>query len=465
MSVNFKQFGKMKWKRVWARRILFFLGAGFQKVFLKHEPFTSARHKMYVPEGNLYAFCIAEPEFNELVKLYTSKMMKANLAVYARKYESEFAYFLRFAEKFSKQDFAKMSSEKLASAVKELDERITDFYEFQFFPFLILEGLGREVETKLAVQPDGEAILQFISEPYKVTKINQAHQELLKLAKSISKSKIKKYAQEYGWIAVYDYPDEPWTEAEVRHQLKQIKKPPEELRHTELSRKKHLSAYKKYLNGISDPVWKGKVEIVHYFSYLKEMRDDYRRKAYALVRPVWNEVSSRLGVSVLDINYLVGYELVAILEGKQKLSKSEIKARKTCGALASVDGQVEVFTGTKAKKLAGFVLGSDSKEVTGKIAYPGVVQGKVKIIYHRAEFGKLKQGDILVTTMTHPEFLPIMKKAKAIVTDEGGMLCHAAITSREMKKPCIIGTNIATKILKDGDKVEVDANKGIVRKI
>jgi pyruvate,water dikinase len=65
--------------------------------------------------------------------------------------------------------------------------------------------------------------------------------------------------------------------------------------------------------------------------------------------------------------------------------------------------------------------------------------------------------------MTRPEFVPLMKKAIAIVTDEGGITCHAAIVSRELKKPCIIGTKVATQVLKDGDMVEVDANSGIVR--
>jgi len=78
-------------------------------------------------------------------------------------------------------------------------------------------------------------------------------------------------------------------------------------------------------------------------------------------------------------------------------------------------------------------------------------------------FDKLKQGDILVTTMTTPDFLFIMKKAAGFITDEGGITCHAAIVSRELKIPCIIGTKIATKVLKDGDLVEVDAKKGIVR--
>lgn len=77
----------------------------------------------------------------------------------------------------------------------------------------------------------------------------------------------------------------------------------------------------------------------------------------------------------------------------------------------------------------------------------------------------MEKGEILVTVMTSPDFMVAAKKAAAIVTDEGGITCHAAIVSREMKIPCIIGTKIATKVLKDGDIVEVDADKGVVRKI
>ena len=73
------------------------------------------------------------------------------------------------------------------------------------------------------------------------------------------------------------------------------------------------------------------------------------------------------------------------------------------------------------------------------------------------------EGDILVTGMTRPEFMNVIKKASAIITDVGGILCHAAITAREMKIPCIVGTAVATKVLKDGDIVEVDANSGIVK--
>ena len=105
------------------------------------------------------------------------------------------------------------------------------------------------------------------------------------------------------------------------------------------------------------------------------------------------------------------------------------------------------------------------KLVCGTSAYKGKVQGIVRLIFNKREIHKVHSGDILVAPMTSPDFLPAMEKAAAFITDEGGMLCHAAIVAREMKKPCIIGTKIATKVFRDGDLVEVDATEGIVKRI
>ena len=102
-------------------------------------------------------------------------------------------------------------------------------------------------------------------------------------------------------------------------------------------------------------------------------------------------------------------------------------------------------------------------EIKGRTAQPGKATGVVKIIRIKADTSKISPGDILVTEMTNPDYVPYMKIAGAIVTDEGGATCHAAIASRELKIPCIVGTRIATRMLKDGDMVEVDADRGIVR--
>ena len=105
----------------------------------------------------------------------------------------------------------------------------------------------------------------------------------------------------------------------------------------------------------------------------------------------------------------------------------------------------------------------DSAILQGSIAQKGIARGFVRRVMGHKQIEEFKTGEILVSSMTIPDFLPAMKKAAAIVTNEGGILCHAAILARELQKPCITGTQFATHILRDGDYVEVDANNGIVR--
>lgn len=102
-------------------------------------------------------------------------------------------------------------------------------------------------------------------------------------------------------------------------------------------------------------------------------------------------------------------------------------------------------------------------QLKGMGAFPGVAQGTVRIIMDPHKYEKFERGDILVTGMTRPEFLPIMEKAAAFVTDAGGVLSHAAIVARELKKPCVIGTTNATKVLKEGDWIEVNATTGHIK--
>lgn len=104
-----------------------------------------------------------------------------------------------------------------------------------------------------------------------------------------------------------------------------------------------------------------------------------------------------------------------------------------------------------------------STTIKGSVGNKGKLTGKVRIVLSTKDFPAFQEGEILVTSMTRPEYLPLMKKASAFITDEGGITCHAAIVARELNKPCIIGTKIATQVLKDGDLVEVDANEGVVR--
>lgn len=105
---------------------------------------------------------------------------------------------------------------------------------------------------------------------------------------------------------------------------------------------------------------------------------------------------------------------------------------------------------------------SGKRLIMGLAASPGKASGKVKILEEGMSLGEVKEGDILVTVMTSPDMVPAMTRAAAIVTDEGGMTCHAAIVARELGIPCIVGTSRATKVLKNGQMVTVDGNTGTV---
>ncbi|BCX14873.1 MAG: phosphoenolpyruvate synthase [Patescibacteria group bacterium] len=100
--------------------------------------------------------------------------------------------------------------------------------------------------------------------------------------------------------------------------------------------------------------------------------------------------------------------------------------------------------------------------LSGKPASPGIGSGEVKLVNSAKQIGKVKDGDVLVSKMTSPDFVPAMKKASAIVTDEGGMTSHAAIVSRELGVPCVVGTRMATKRLSEGMIVTVDGTNGII---
>lgn len=103
------------------------------------------------------------------------------------------------------------------------------------------------------------------------------------------------------------------------------------------------------------------------------------------------------------------------------------------------------------------------REIKGNIVSQGQAQGTVKLIINKSDLAKFKAGQVLVSNFTTPEYVPAMKKAAAIVTDDGGITCHAAIIARELGRPCVVGTKNATRVLKNGDLVEVDATRGLVK--
>ena len=137
----------------------------------------------------------------------------------------------------------------------------------------------------------------------------------------------------------------------------------------------------------------------------------------------------------------------------------------------AIDGQGEVWmlqsrpvtaAGGERPAEAAPAAERGAELVRGLGAAPGAAHGPVRVIATLADADRLREGEVLVTHMTAPDWVPLMRKAAAIVTDSGGMTCHAAIVSRELGIPCVVGTAEATKVLRDGEVVTVDATSGVV---
>ena len=201
-------------------------------------------------------------------------------------------------------------------------------------------------------------------------------------------------------------------------------------------------------NAWQDERKRGTFWATHYFSVLLE------------------EFARRTDYTIDELKYAFPPEMGEVL--LKKLSRAELQQRfEYCVILWGLD-TYDVTTDVKLiDELDRIGTGTvdAAAELKGFAAQLGKVRGPVKILLSAEESYKIVEGDILVAVMTRPDYLAAMKKAAAFVTDEGGITCHAAIVARELKRPCIVGTKIATKVLKDGDLVEVDATHGIVRKL
>ncbi len=200
-----------------------------------------------------------------------------------------------------------------------------------------------------------------------------------------------------------------------------------------------------------------------------DWQDERKRKTYWLTHClslIINEIAKRFDYSLHGIKYLVPPEVENLFTKKRKITLAETRARIRKSLFYQKGQNYEILSGNKAEKLRKVILRKKREEVIhdfrGLPACRGKVRGKVKIIKSAREAGKVEKGNILVAVMTRPDYIVGIKKAAAIVTDEGGVTCHAAIVSRELSIPCVIGTKIATKVLKDGDYIDVNASHGII---
>ncbi len=243
-----------------------------------------------------------------------------------------------------------------------------------------------------------------------------------------------------------------------------------------------------YEQALKDPALQSHMDDAHDISRLdpyeqwlitifKKVIYMYEEGRNAMVRCMWaiKETAKALGTDPDALLYMTDKEVAAFASGKGSMIPPDLLGkRKEAFALYFENGSYREYTGEEEVKQ--LILDQDimrfwedkagnEDSLEGSIAFKGHVKGKARLVFTQADANAVEQGEIIVTPMTQVEFLSGIRKCAAIVTDEGGIISHAAIVAREFGKPCILNTRKATKVFRNGDLIEVDANLGVVKRL
>lgn len=368
-----------------------------------------------------------------------------------------------FYEKYLDYDFSKCSFEEINSLLQEFDNLN---YQYWLKSYLCdaYDPNGTELlkaEMKRENLDWDEMMSDVFMRNNQLNYMQEERLSLLRLAKDFSEEALQQHAKKFFYI------DSSWESVKVlgvedfRQRMSEIEsdKNGEQIKSIltdwEGEQSKLIEKY-----GISDSL----VNVFYFFRQLFKIRDQRKRRTLLnnyFFDKFFLRLSEITGIPFEDFSVILVGE---VSKGAEYLKK-KIEERKSCLLEIYDNGSRSVLSGEEALEFFQALQKTfvhEEKSIKGTPACKGVVRGIVRVIFGEAHFSKFNDGEILVAPMTRPEFVPLMKKSLAIITDEGGITSHAAIVSRELGIPCVVGTKIATKILRDGDEVEVDADRGVI---
>lgn len=379
-------------------------------------------------------------------------------------------------EELVNKGLSKLSDAELAKQLDGWNKAHINFWVYGFMPELSNWGGEQLLKRKILEfnKLNFIEIFEKLSAPEDFSFFQIEEMELMKIRLVKNKEKqeeeIKKHQKRYYWLRNNYCSTTVLGVDYFRQELKKISE------HGAKSKTKEVKNYiKKVIEEKQKVIDKYDIseEVAHiakklsYCVWWQDYRKSFIFIANHIITSFLKEISKRKGIQFKELCYYTTPEIEALV---QKNKRIEAKKRfKGFIEYCHESGKITFLEGKEAndfiKPYIEVKVDPNIKEIKGIVVSKGKVKGKVKILFTSGDAHKMNKGDILVSPMTSPDFIIAMKKASAIITDEGGMTCHAAIVSRELGVPCIVGTRIATKVLKDGEEVEVDAEKGIVRRL
>jgi phosphoenolpyruvate synthase/pyruvate phosphate dikinase len=188
---------------------------------------------------------------------------------------------------------------------------------------------------------------------------------------------------------------------------------------------------------------------------------NYRLESYNLagycIRPILNQLGSLLDLDYDEFVYLTFDEAKKAVLSRDKTVKEIVQERAKDYGLVMIDGKIQIYAGKDTDEAREEpTIQKDVDRLIGIMGNPGVAVGPARIIFDKKDFPKVKVGDIVICSMTTPEYTIVLERAAGIATDLGGITSHQVQTSRDLGIPCIIDLGFATRILQDGEPVRID---------
>jgi len=421
-------------------------------------------------------------EFIQLEKLLTSKIQE-NKHFIKNFITSCYEFSARLLDTFLKikvyDGFGNLNSKELLNFYLEYEKSVLGLMPF-LNTILVIDGILKkeiiknlEKDLHIKDKQEQDLLISKLIIPKKKSFFVEETEEILKIAiKSQADPNhdisldVQKYLDKFAWMTSIAYLGKFQTEEFVREKIDSLLKenPKEKLSQIELIRQQTQSDFNTAFKEISTvSELKEMIDFSREMLYLQTYRLDIFFLAYFNVYKLLEEISRRLKIQSDDVVYLTGEEIVNCVSKQEVFSLKTIQERKQTYALILENDKFTLFAGDQVKKTIKQT--TLQKEVRGTVASRGRATGKVKLLLTVDDISKVERGDIIVSPMTRPELVPAIIRSGGIITDFGGMLCHAAIISREFGIPCLVGTLKATSVFTDGDIVELNAYDGIARKV
>lgn len=343
--------------------------------------------------------------------------------------------------------------------------------EFLQYPEKVLrEKLSKKIKDSSEI----ENVLAALTTPTELTIIEKEELALAKLARDrIKKIDLENHAYKFPWLFFNTF-DRDKALRFLIDRVKDIKNQSTQSRI--LNRKRTLRKNRNtLLRKYND------FQLNYLSSLFREMAiERFRLKACwagatFLFLPLFEGIAKELETDKTNLLWTWrAEEIYKGLKGEGILPQQEISNRFKSYAILLDKSKIKFYSGPTALWIIKKILGKDFfkkqkvKQLKGTCASSGEAQGKVRIIRVEdltllsKDLKEFKKSEVMVVTMTQPNMVPIIRKAAAVITEEGGITSHAAVICRELKIPCVIGTAIATRVLRTGDLVKINAEKGII---